>query len=154
MEFDPKNLNDVCYLTIDNIESTKIGPSSIHGFGLFAKKDIKQNTLLCLLEGQLLDRKDYKRIGDYCKPLVESLDNYLFMECNYVSLEHILVRPFRTKYSYINHSNTPNVSLFYNPIRIEAVAHIKPGDELTIDYTKESLSGEYLSHPDKTFLVR
>jgi hypothetical protein len=37
---------------------------------------------------------------------------------------------------YINHSDTPNVSIAVSPTRwsIRACRHIKPGEELTVDY--------------------
>lgn len=152
MNFDPRNLEVVRYLTLDNILNTQIAASEIHGFGLFAGKYIKRNTLICLLEGQILDRDVYKKIGDFCKPELDSLDDYFFMECNYISQEDILVRPLRTKYSYINHSKSPNVKIFSEPFRIEAISDIEEGQELTIDYTNEHLSNEYLSRPEKAFL--
>ena len=68
----------------------------------------------------------------------------LFMEWNALDTETLLIRPFRTKYSYINHSRSPNTMLARFPLRLTAIFDIDPGDELTIDYRREPLSDDYL----------
>jgi nuclear protein SET len=136
--------------TINNIKDTYIDISSIHGFGLFAKKVIPAGTVLCELDGQKMDWAHYEKLrktinlGEY--------QDYIFMEWNALSPKTLLVRAFRTKYSYINHSKTPNVEVKYNPIRIEAIQDIDEHDELVIDYSKEPLSEEYKADKEKSFI--
>lgn len=74
------------------------------------------------------------------------------MEWNALNKHTLLVRPLRTKYSYINHSRTPNTEILYNPIRVVATKDINPQDELTLDYRKEALPKEYLDGHGKTYL--
>ena len=135
---------------VDNIKNTYIDISSIHGFGLFAKKPIQAGAILCELDGQKMDWDHYEKLrktinlGEY--------QDYIFMEWNALDTKTLLVRAFRTKYSYINHSKAPNVEVKYNPTRIEAVKDIGEHDELVIDYSKEPLSEEYKTDKEKSFI--
>jgi SET domain-containing protein len=152
MIFDPKNLSHVRELTLDNISGTQINKSDIHGFGLFAIEKIKQGTILCVLDGQIIEKKTYDHICASLLTSVKDIAPYLFMECNYLNDHEILARTFRTKYSYINHSSMPNVSIRYHPIRIVVSQDISPGTELTINYLQEPLTKAYLAKPEKQFL--
>ena len=152
MPVNPESIEEIHLRTIDNIHSTEIRNSNIHGFGLYATADIPAGTLLCYLEGQRISQKFHKQIFKSLEPEIESLESYLFMECNYLADDHVLVRPLRTKYSYINHGSIPNVSIKNDPFRLLSTTDIIAGDELTIDYRNEPLSEEYLSRPDKQFL--
>ena len=154
MSFSPDNLKSVRELTLNNIQDTKINNSNIHGFGLFATNKIRKGSILCNLEGQILNQETYNNISNQLKPSVLDIEKYLFMECNYINETEILVRPFRTKYSYINHSFTPSVAIKYFPIRIVAIADIELGDELTINYRCEPLTKNYLARPEKQFLLK
>ena len=80
--------------------------------------------------------------------------DYIFMEWNALDTKTLLVRAFRTKYSYINHSSDPNVEVKYNPIRIETIKEIRGGDEILIDYNKEPLKQTYLENKEKNFLLK
>lgn len=136
--------------TVNNIKDTYIDISPIHGFGLFAKKPIQAGAILCELDGQKMDWYHYEKLrktinlGEY--------QDYIFMEWNALDTKTLLVRAFRTKYSYINHSKTPNVEIKYGPIRIEAIREISEHDELTIDYSREPLSEEYKTDKEKSFI--
>ena len=89
-----------------------------------------------------------------CKKIdLREYQNYIFMEWNALSQDTLLVRAFRTKYSYINHSKTPNVAIKYNPIRIEVIQDIKNNEEILIDYSKEPLKQNYLQDQEKQFLL-
>lgn len=135
---------------IDNIRNTYIDISPIHGFGLFAKKPIQAGAILCELDGQKMDWDHYEKLrktinlGEY--------QDYIFMEWNALDTKTLLVRAFRTKYSYINHSKTPNVEVKYSPIRIEVIKNIDEHEEIVIDYSKESLSEEYKTDKEKSFI--
>lgn len=147
VETELRRIND---RIVDNIRNTYIDISSIHGFGLFAKKPIQAGAILCELDGQKMDWAHYEKLkktinlGEY--------QDYIFMEWNALDTKTLLVRAFRTKYSYINHSKTPNVAIKYDPIRIEAARDIGEHDELTIDYSKEPLSEEYKNDKEKSFI--
>lgn len=135
---------------IDNIRNTYIDISSIHGFGLFAKKPIQAGAILCELDGQKMDWAHYEKLrktinlGEY--------QDYIFMEWNALDPKTLLVRAFRTKYSYINHSKSPNVEVKYDPTRIEVIKNIDEHEEIVIDYSKEPLNEEYKADKEKSFI--
>jgi len=127
-------------IVLDNISNTSIEKSNIHGLGLFAQLVIPSHTILCLLDGQVIRWADY---NDY---LIE------FPEWNALDKQTLLVRPIRTKYSFINHSREPNCSLAYYPLRVYSMFDIHPGFELTLDYRKEPLNADYLSAFENRYL--
>ena len=129
-----------------------IQKSPIHGHGLFANEKLHTDHVIINLDGQLITIGDFSRILKSVGQLVEEHSrNYFFMEWNYVDLENnknlILVRPYRTMYSYINHSRKPNCCILGNApynLRVLAVTEIEAGEELTLDYRKEKLPRSYL----------
>ncbi len=146
------NIDFVKLNTIDNIKNTEIKKSKLHGFGLFATDIIKKDTVLSLLDGQKISIINYNNLVKNISNGVKDYKNYFFMEWNILNKQTYLVRPYRTKYSYINHSRNPNIILINNPLRILAIKNIEVDGELTIDYRKEDLSEEYLNRNDKQFL--
>lgn len=124
---------------IDNLKYSVIQPSQIHGHGLFATDSITEGTELGSLDGQLIP---------------ESLHNKknLTLEWNAIKEDVLLVRPYRTKYSYINHSRTPNLKLVSNPLRVITKRNISRGEEFTLDYREEKLSKEYIDKKGKYYL--
>ena len=135
---------------IDNIKFTYIAESKIHGFGLFADKNLGSGTILCFLDGQVINWDHYDEMTRTIN--LGKYQDYIFMEWNALDTNTLLVRAFRTKYSYINHSSEPNVEVKYNPIRIETIREIREGDEILIDYNKETLNQSYLDNQEKNFL--
>lgn len=134
----PKNTqipNDV----IDNITSTYIAPSFIHGLGLFADLDIDAGVVLGTLDGQQISWDLYTK-------------QELAFEWNAIQPEVLLVRPYRTKYSYINHSRDPNLLLDTNPLRVISKRFIRKGEEVTLDYRCEPLPKEYILKKGKSYL--
>lgn len=121
------NLDDV----IDNLKCTVIKPSNIHGNGLFATEAITLGAELGELDGQVIPESLHSKLR-------------LTLEWNAIDDNVLLVRPYRTKYSYINHSRTPNLKLAGSPLKVIALRSISEGEELTLDYRKEKLSTEYL----------
>lgn len=124
---------------INNIAQTNILPSNIHGLGLFAQDGIEVNTTLCLLDGQKVLFSDYKE-------LTQNRDDLPFLEWNALTKELLLVRFFRTKYSFINHSRTPNclAQAKGKSVIVSTIKDIQTEQELTLDYRNEPLPDEYL----------
>ncbi len=136
---------------IDNISHAEIRPSSIHGFGLFATEPISAGTILGVLDGQVIDWDEYDLICSSLS-LPKQVKQNIFMEWNALSESVLLVRPLRTKYSFINHSRTPNVHLEYHPLRVVVSRDLQEGEELLLDYRCEPLRAEYLDGHGKTYL--
>jgi len=126
-------------LDIDNIQNTEIKRSVIHGWGLFSLVNIDKDKVLCELDGQEVPYTIYEK-------------NEKSLEWNALEGDILLVRPYRTKYSFINHSRTPNAKIAYNPIRVLSIRNIIQGEEITIDYRKEALPKKYLQGHGKTYL--
>lgn len=136
---------------IDNIAYTEIKKSSIHGFGLFASEFILEGTILGVLDGQVMNWDEYDNICSQIS-LPPELNESFFMEWNALAEDTLLVRPLRTKYSFINHSRTPNVCLDRFPLKVVAARNLQPGEELLLDYRCEPLRKEYLNGHGKTYL--
>lgn len=120
---------------IDNIKNTEIRDSKIHGKGLFANERIKKETLLCILEGQPIKIEDYFKLlsdSDYSKSS--------FIEKYKLNEEYICAMPFRTKYSYINHSINPNIysALKDRKLYVYASKDIEKGEEIVDVYNLKS----------------
>lgn len=145
-----KDIEFIRKTVVNNISFSYIQKSEIHGFGLFADRKLEARTILCILDGQVMDWGQYDKIVDIVK--LGKYQNYIFMEWNALDTSTLLVRAFRTKYSYINHSDNPNVKIYYNPLRIETLKTINKGEEILIDYTQEPLRQEYLDNKNKGFL--
>lgn len=145
------NLND---FIVDNIKNTEIAKSDLHGNGLFATADINADEVLTTLDGQYISWEQYKDINkQFDKDFNdEKLKDTIFMEWNAINKDLLLVRAFRTKYSFINHSRTPNAIILQNPLRVATLSNIKKGEEILLDYRKEDLSDEYINGHGKTYL--
>lgn len=135
---------------IDNIHKGYIKKSQLHGFGLFASEKIECQECIGVLDGQIISWEQYKILSE--KFSTEINEKTIFMEWNAIDKNTLLTRAFRTKYSYINHSRTPNLELKTEPLRIVALRTIDENEELLLDYRKENLSEEYLEGHGKTYL--
>lgn len=124
---------------IDNIKLTYISDSLIHGCGLFAEQDIDEGVILGVLDGQIIPWKMHSKY-------------HLTLEWNAINVETILVRPYRTKYSYINHQRDSNLILTRNPLRVVTLRRIFKGEELTLDYRMEPLAPEYIESNGRFYL--
>ena len=84
--------------------------------------------------------------------IATSVDN----EWNALSEKELLFRPYRTKYSFINHSRQPNVVLKTDPashrLYLMVCQDIPSLSELTLDYRLEPLPIEYLKGHGATYL--
>lgn len=139
-------------ITIDNIAFSYIDRSRIHGFGLFADTNIPQGTELGRLDGQVMAWDLYDRIVARFQREITASAGELFMEWNALSETVLLVRPFRTKYSMINHSRKPNLKLRRDPFRVVTLRDISRNEELLLDYRDEPLRDSYIEGHGKAFL--
>jgi len=119
---------------IDNISNTYVSHSFIHGFGLFANKNINADEKIGRIDGQLIDRKHIHHFR-------KSNKVYGYSEWTAISEDKLLARPFRTKYGYINHSRLPNVKL--DGLDIITIREIHKDEEMFIDYRQEHLGKNY-----------
>lgn len=139
--------------TINNIKQGYIAPSKIDGFGLFARNNIDKGDILCIFDGQIMSWEKYYEIQENVSPYIKiPYDKYIFMEWNALDEETLLVRPFRTKYSYINHARKPNVEIEKYPLRLIAIEDIVKDTEITLDYRKEPLNDEYIKKHGFSYL--
>lgn len=136
---------------IDNLPPTYIDKSDIHGFGLFAACPLQRGRILGTLDGQVMSWDHYHALRTALS-LPSKAQDYLFFEWNSLSPDTLLVRAFRTKYSYINHARQPNVELQSYPLQVIALRDIAQGEELLLDYRKEPLNEEYLTGHGSTYL--
>ncbi len=132
MDFDPVDV-------IDNLVDSEIKQSLLHGLGLFATKKIEKNAVLGHLDGQIVPWEQHQKYRQT-------------LEWNIVEGGALLVRPYRTKYSYINHHRSPNLVLEYAPLRVVALRDIMAEEELTLDYRKEDLPADYIEAKGKYYL--
>lgn len=119
---------------IDNIKNTEIKNSEIHNKGLFATKIIDAGTTLCILSGQKILKEDYLKL---LKSNNYSQSN--FMEKYNLNENEIAVMPFRTKYSFINHSKYSNIEskVVDEKLYVYALFDIKKGEEILDTYNLE-----------------
>ena len=125
---------------INNILRTHISQSTIHGHGLFASEGFFTDEQLCLLDGQRVPWSVYSRREGFSG------------EWNAISGDVLVIRPFRTRYYYINHSRSPNLQVLEDPLRVVALRDIAAGDELLLDYRREPLPEEYMQAHGSTYL--
>lgn len=76
------------------------------------------------------------------------------MEWNALPGDRILARPLRTTYSYINHHVEPNIEAICcgNRVKLIAMRDIRIGEELFLDYRKESLPRRYFDQKENIYL--
>lgn len=127
---------------VDNIDGSDIRPSAIHGHGLFATREVAGGAVLAELDGQHVAQASFEAFRRAQPYGGDSED--LCMEWNALSVDELLLRPFRTKYGFINHSRTPNLELAHGPLRLVAARRIAAGEEFTLDYRREPLPDSYL----------
>ena len=143
-------LDEIKKITLDNIDDTEIRESKIHGYGLFALRDFNEGEAICALDGQVMPWSKYAELEKELKGKIGELSDYIFMEWNCIRPDALLVRPFRTKYSYINHSRKKR-NLKLKKIRdgcilIVVEEYVAKGGELLLDYNDEPLSEEYIKN--------
>ena len=122
--------------------------SNIHGYGLFAAKNLKVNDLVCRYSGKYLEHVDEHVDTSYVAGVVLSYNKkgepQEKMYIDSISRENFSGR-------WINHSHSPNAKLviplggkpLYDSRRdvwyifVQCLCDIKKGDEIFVDYGKE-----------------
>ena len=127
----------------------KVKKSKVHGYGVFATKEIKKNTKIIQYIGEKVnkregDRRSEKRLKDF----LHSKNNgsvYIFELNNRYDIDG---SPKYNKARYINHSCNPNceVDIEQDEIWIRSIRKIKVNEELSYDYGFEFDSDDYKDH--------
>lgn len=115
---------------IQTVPGTEVAPSPTHGHGLHARRGWSAGEVLGTLDGQVVDVIRYPAV--------------MALEWNALSPQHLLVRPIRTSYGFMNHSTDPNVSIDDDGRTMRANRAITPGDEITLDYFEQPVPTAYL----------
>jgi hypothetical protein len=137
-------------------EGAEIRNSPIHGFGLFATRDWSPGDIPCArLDGQALSYEEYELLRARLTPALGRMRKFFFMEWNALPGDMLLARPFRTTYSFINHSPVPNLELLSTGenLSIVVVRKVDANEEFTLDYRKEPLPRGYFETPHSGYLV-
>ena len=139
-------------LVVDNMPAGRIDESETHGHDMFARYDVPEGAVVGTMDdGQVIGWDDFDAlVARHPDDLGASSD--LFMEWNALSEDTLLVRPFRTKYSFVSHSRAPNVRIARRPLRLVALRDIAEGEEFLLDYREEPLRWEYLEGHGATYL--
>lgn len=161
---DTETLELLRKIVLNNIPQGEIRPSHIHGYGLFALSDIPAGTVLCFMDGQIMSWVEYERSVKLIELFGINNDqpHPLFLEWNCLGTGSgvagdwkdtmLMVRPFRTKYSLVNHSRTPNCEIQYNPLRLVTIKDITKDEEFTFDYRTEPLPEKYYEEHGDSYL--
>lgn len=116
---------------VDNLKRTQVREKGDGSLGLFCVDRIKDGFILGFLDGQIVDKES---------DIVEDSSNR-DLEWNVLNENSVLVRPFKTKYSYICHSqDKANIALEANPLRVVCIKDIEPGEEILLNFDEISLS--------------
>jgi SET domain-containing protein len=111
-----------------------IQPSTIHGIGVFAIRDIPKGTQDIFSQGFgdwiEVSREEVEALPEHSKALVEN--HCLFDEKSYFIPEYGF--KMVDLVIYLNHSDTPNVISINDGERFEAIRDIQVGEELFVDY--------------------
>ena len=114
------------------LEVKKIPPPAKKGKGVFAKKDIKSETLVIIAQVLLLSNQEYESIQD------TKLWNYSFEWDDPTYNGENQAAMALSVCQFINHSYKPNLRYEYDydnlAIRYYAIRDISRGEELTVNY--------------------
>ena len=127
----------------------KVKKSKVHGYGVFASKEIEQNKKIIEYVGEKITKKEGdKRSAERIKKYLNKKNEgsvYIFELNKKYDIDG------NTKYNkakFINHSCNPNceVDIVKNQIWISSIKKIKKGEELSYDYGYEFDKDDYMDH--------
>lgn len=114
----------------DNAPYTYVKSSNVEGFGLYASKDFEIGEIVI----------DYNKFPEswYTLPYSELSEEQIRKNW-YVMIDEntCMTSDNYSKFSYINHSRTPNCDWFVSDRIIKSNRYIKKDEELFIDYRLE-----------------
>jgi uncharacterized protein len=110
---------------------TRLGPSKIHGVGVFAIKQIPKGAYVFPSDDEPIVWVQKKRIKNLPKAVRDLYDDF----CIIKGSKYGCPRNFDslTPAWYLNHSTNPNVAADQK-VRFYTLRDIKKGEELTVDY--------------------
>ena len=109
-------------------------PSSLHGIGVFAVRDIPQGCRKMFSKGFgkwiPIPRKEVDELPEHSKALVENFclyddENYFIPDYGFKLMDLAV---------FLNHSDIPNIISIDDGEEFEAIRLIKAGEELLVDY--------------------
>lgn len=116
-------------------EYVVVKQSAIHGSGIFTAVDIPKDSIIMIIEGEVID-------GNECERREEEEDNvYIFWKDD----ENYIDTAQTDKIKYINHNCDYNCEVEEDDngnLLLIADRNIKAGEELTIDYGYEDIYDE------------
>lgn len=98
-----------------------VGQSSIHGKGVFAKKNFKKGEVVFIFKGEIYNRVNKNKNDTYSNPNSIGFDKNKWID------------PVG-EFQYINHSCNPNMGI-KGKVTFVALRDIKMDEELTFDYS-------------------
>ena len=112
-------------------EYIRVDYSSVHGKGLFAIKNITEGTLICYIEGEVIDEDECVRREN------DENNEYIFWQDDerYIDVS-------KNKLRYLNHDCTPNCFVEETDddrLYLVTEKYINAGEEITIDYDHEDV---------------
>lgn len=124
---------------------TEVGPSPLHGYGVFARQFIPEGTVwwharpqdtLFVSEEQFITLKQSFRPPDWYRPrlvdrMLDCLCAYSFYDVNSNALVFCLDNA-----RYVNHSVAPNSEAGLDRFSSVAIRDILPGEEITENYSR------------------
>lgn len=113
----------------DNAPDTYVRASAVDGYGLFASRDFKAGELILAYTS---DNGWYEIEISKLTPEQIAKNWYIMLNDKICTTSDIT-----TKFSYINHSRTPNCSWHIAQKKITALRDIRMDEELYIDYRNE-----------------
>jgi len=124
---------------LQTIGDVRLGPSAIHGRGVFTTRPRAPGELLTVLDGQLVPAGG----SDYV---------LWQLEWNAVSATLLLVRALRTTYGFINHAREANLTIDADRRTLRSSRAVGTGEELTLNYLDQPLPPAYLNDPRSAYL--
>ena len=115
------------------IEKIVVKKSKIEGYGVFAKKKIKEGSIICNFKGELVSIEELKKRYNFGKVRLD--DPFQIKNNEYLLLE----KPFLL----INHSCSPNSGI-KDISTLVAINDINKDEEITYDYSTTEWSDSVL----------
>lgn len=123
---------------VDNAPKCQPGKSTVDGYGLIAAEPIAAREIII----------DFSDPQIYRETTFDALESWRLEGGKYtgISEQRCIVSDQMTKYSLLNHSRNPNAITHFKERQVVALRNIQPGEEVTVDYRRESVSPQAKAH--------